>query len=75
MSRRLRVLYDPEADALLIKTGEKKPTYGEELTDQVIIRFDDQGKPIQIEILDAENFLAKLSKTIKATKQANHTMH
>jgi len=33
MSRRLRILYDPEADALLIKAGEGRPSYGEELAD------------------------------------------
>jgi uncharacterized protein YuzE len=71
MNRRLKVLYDSEADALLIKAGEKKPTYGEELADQVIIHFDDQGKPIQIEILDAQNFLTKQSKT--SLTQTRHT--
>jgi uncharacterized protein YuzE len=73
MNRKLKVLYDPEADALLIKTREKKPTYGEELTDQVIIHFDDQGKPIQIEILYAENFLIKLSKNNKSQKDKQNT--
>ena len=68
MSRRLRILYDPEADALLIKTGEGRPSYGEELADQVIVHFDEHGKPVEIEILDATELLAKLAEAVESAK-------
>ena len=68
MSRRLRILYDPEADALLIKTGEGRPSYGEELTDQVIVHFDEHGKPVEIEILDATELLANLAEAVESAK-------
>jgi uncharacterized protein YuzE len=66
MNRRLRILYDPEADALLIKTGEGRPSYGEELADQVIVHFDEHGKPV--EILDATELLAKLAEAVESAK-------
>ena len=68
MSRRLRMLYDPEADALVIKAGEGRPSYGEELADQVIAHFDERGKPIEIEILDATHLLAELAEAVESAK-------
>ena len=68
MSRRLRILYDPEADALLIKAGEGRPSYGEELADQVIAHFDERGKPVEIKILDATHLLAELAEAVESAK-------
>jgi len=70
MSRELKVVYDPEADAFLIKAGDRKPSYGEELSDQVIVHFDERGEPVEIEVLDAEEFLAKLVAAVESAKRA-----
>ncbi|RSN76456.1 DUF2283 domain-containing protein [Candidatus Methanodesulfokora washburnensis] len=70
MSKELKVVYDSEADVLVIKAGDDKPSYGEELTDQVIIHFNERGEPIEIEVLDAMEFLAKLVKTVENSKRA-----
>ena len=44
MSKELKVVYDSEADVLVIKAGDDKPSYGEELTDQVIIHFNERSR-------------------------------
>jgi len=64
----MRILYDPEADALLIKAGEGRPSHGEELADQVIVHFAERGKPIEIEILDATHLLAELAEAVESAK-------
>ena len=53
LSRDLKVAYDPEADVLVIKAGDDRPSYGEELTDQLIIHYNERGEPIEVEVLDA----------------------
>jgi uncharacterized protein YuzE len=68
MSRELKVAYEPEADALVIKAGDGKPLYGEELTDQLIIHYNERGEPIEIEVLDATALLARLITAVEGSK-------
>jgi uncharacterized protein YuzE len=70
ISRDLKVAYDPEADALVIKAGEGRPSYGEELTDQLIIHYNERGEPIEVEVLDATELLAKLVAAVEGSKRA-----
>jgi uncharacterized protein YuzE len=69
MSRDLKVAYDPEADALLIKAGDGRPSYGEELTDQLIIHYNERDEPIEVEVLDATELLAKLVAAVEGSKR------
>jgi uncharacterized protein YuzE len=66
----LKVVHDPEADALVIKAGDSRPSYGEELTDQLIIHYNERGEPIEVEVLDATEFLAKLFAVWRGSKRA-----
>jgi uncharacterized protein YuzE len=70
MSRELKVVYDPEADALVIKAGDGKPTYGEELTGQLIVHYNERSEPIEIEVLDATVLLARLVAVMEGSKRA-----
>jgi len=70
VGKRLEVSYDPEADALLIKVGDCKPSYGEELAEQVIVHFNERGEPVEIEVLDAAELLAKLAAAVESAKRA-----
>jgi uncharacterized protein YuzE len=69
-SKELKVVHDPEADVLVIKAGDGRPSYGEELTDQLIIHYNERGEPIEIEVLDATELLAKLVAAWRGSKRA-----
>ena len=49
----MRIEYDREADALYIQIQEKRVTKTKEIEEGVLIDFDEDGKLIGIEILDA----------------------
>ena len=66
----MKVVHDPEADVLVIKAGDSRPSYGEELTDQLIIHYNERGEPIEVEVLDATEFLAKLFAVWRGSKRA-----
>ena len=53
----MRIKYSKEADILLISLREGKPADSIDLKEGVILHLDDNGLPLEIEILDA----AKLS--------------
>lgn len=50
--------YDKEANVLLIRISSKKPEYGEDIGKGIVVHFDKDRKPVEIEILDAKKYLA-----------------
>jgi uncharacterized protein YuzE len=52
-----RVEYSPDVDALVITLSEEKPAFGEDIGESIIIHFSKDGKPVEIEILDASELL------------------
>lgn len=59
-----KVEYSPDVDALVVTLGEKTPEYGESYGDNIIIHFDKEGKPVEIEILDASELVISSMEAI-----------
>lgn len=60
--------YDPETDILLIKLSKEKPDFGEQ-KENIITHYNKQGKPIEIEILDASKTTIKIVETVLQGKR------
>ena len=61
--------YDPQTDILLIKLSKGKLDFGEQ-TENIIIHYNKQYKPIEIEILDASKTTVKIVETVLQGKKA-----
>ena len=46
--------YDKEANVLLIRISNSKPEYGEDVGNGIVVHFDKNKNPVEIEILDAK---------------------
>ena len=57
----MKIKYDREVDILMIELSDEKIDYAEE-AGPMIIHFTKDNKPILIEILDASEFLAELTR-------------
>ena len=57
----MRISYDRDADILMIEISDEDIDYAEE-AGPMIIHFSKNGKPVLIEILDASEFLAEITK-------------
>jgi uncharacterized protein YuzE len=55
--------YDPKTDILLIKLSKEKPDFGDQ-KENIITHYSKQGKPIEIEILDASKTTIKIVETV-----------
>jgi len=55
----MKIEYDKEVDALYIRIQEKKVSRTEELEDRLNVDFDELGKLIGFEILDATQRYSK----------------
>jgi len=68
-----KVEYSPDVDALVITLSEGSPQYGESIGDNLIIHFDKDGKPVEIEILDASELVISSMEAIavKARERAS----
>ena len=53
----MKAEYDKDVDVLLIKLNNNKPEYGEDIGEGVIIHFDKNKLPVEIEILKAKKYL------------------
>ena len=62
-----KVTYDGVGDTLSIVLSKKQIAYAEE-HDTVIVNFDQDGKPAEIEILNASKFMGELLSTIIKAK-------
>jgi len=57
----MKIKYDRDADVLTMELSDKSIDHAEE-ADPMIIHLTDDNKPVLIEILDASEFLANLTK-------------
>lgn len=53
----MKAKYDKEVDVLLIKLNNNKPEYGEDIGEGIIVHFDKNKLPVEIEILKAKKYL------------------
>lgn len=53
----MKAHYDKEVDGLLIKISNNKPEYGEDIDEGIILHFDKNKNPVEIEILGAKKYL------------------
>ena len=53
----MKANYDKEVDALLIKISDSKPEYGEDIGEGIIVHYDKNKLPVEIEILKAKKYL------------------
>ena len=49
----MKMNYDPKADALYIKLREGKIEESDEISEGIIVDYDEKNKPLGIEFLDA----------------------
>ena len=61
--------YDSKTDILLIILGREKPDFAEQC-ENIITHYNKDGKPIEIEILDASKTAVKILETIMVGKKA-----
>ena len=57
----MRISYNREDDVLVLEVSEEGIDYAEEVG-PMIIHFTKEGRPVLVEILDASEFLAKITK-------------
>ena len=54
----MKTLYDPKADALYVRFADASIVESEEVAAGVILDFDDKGKLVAIEVLEASKQVA-----------------
>ena len=65
----MKFKYDKETDILVITLLEEKPDFGEQSGD-IITHYNKDGKPIEIEILNASENALNIIKPILQAKKA-----
>lgn len=53
----MKTIYDKDVDVLLIKLSSNKPEYGEYIGQGIVVHFDKNKNPVEIEILKAKKNL------------------
>ena len=53
----MKAIYDKDVDVLLIRLNNNKPKYGEDIGDGIVVHFDKNKVPVEIEILKAKKYL------------------
>ncbi len=64
----MKIKYYPDSDILEIRISDKKPKYGEECEDNLIIHYSEKGNVVKIEILDASKVIINLLQPILEKK-------
>ncbi len=64
----MRYDYDPETDILTITISDEKPEYGEQ-SGPIINHYSKDGKPVEIEILDASETALSILEPILKNKR------
>ncbi len=65
MKERFRkVEYSSDVDALVITVSGKKPEYGEEIGENIVVHYSKDGEPVEIEILDASELVVSSVEAI-----------
>lgn len=57
MEEKMKAYYDKEVDILLIRLSDNKPEHGEDIGEGIIVHFDKNKIPVEIEILGAKKYL------------------
>ena len=52
----MKATYDKDVDVLLIKLNNSRPKYGEDIGEGIIVHFDKNKSPVEIEILKAKKY-------------------
>ena len=60
--------YDPGTDTLTINISEESPDYGEQ-AGSIIYHYSEDGKPVEIEILDASETVMSMIKPILSSSK------
>jgi uncharacterized protein YuzE len=60
--------YDPETDILMIKLSGESPDFGEQEGD-IINHYSKEGKPVEIEILNASETVGNLVNVLLRAKR------
>lgn len=55
----MKAMYDKDVDVLLIKLSSNKPEYGEDIGQGIVVHFDKNKNPVEIEILKAKKNLVE----------------
>lgn len=63
----MKITYDGVGDTLSIVLSKEQIAYGEE-HELVIVNYNEKGKPIEIEIMNASKFLGEFLSTIIKAK-------
>jgi len=61
--------YDPDADAIAVKIGREKSYITAELTEHILVDFDDKERVVGVEILDASAELEKIFGRLVSKKE------
>lgn len=64
----MKIKYNREVDIIMIELSEEDIDYAEE-TENMIIHFSKENKPVLIEILDASEFVSELSGVMDESKE------
>jgi len=60
--------YDPETDVLVITLSRGRPDFGEQ-RGNIIAHYNKNGKPVQLEILDARATVQRMKETVSLSKR------
>lgn len=63
----MKIKYDSEVDIVMIEFSDEDIDHAEE-TENMIIHFSRENKPVLVEILDASEFLSELSGVMDASE-------
>ncbi|HEV8132737.1 MAG TPA: DUF2283 domain-containing protein [Acidobacteriota bacterium] len=58
-ARPMKISYSPDADVLLIRLREGKPSDSKDIAEGIIVHLSAKGQPLEIEILDASKVVQK----------------
>jgi uncharacterized protein YuzE len=64
----MKIRYSRNEDILIIELSDEKIDYAEEM-EPIIVHFTENGKPVMLEILDASEFIAEISKIAMRAKE------
>lgn len=64
----MKYRYDPKTDILILVLGKGRLDFGEQ-KENIITHYDNKGKPLEIEILDAGKTVMKMVSAIMSGKK------
>lgn len=64
----MKYKYDSETDILVLELSKEKPDFGEQ-SGSIITHYNKDGKPVEIEILDASETALEIIKPILQGKK------